>query len=123
MMSSSLAASAIPRTGDRALGRRGMWSRTGPMRERPLNENRMQASEHADQHGHGAAARRRRSVHLQLFVARFAKGAQRIGKAVDDRVSDPGECRILLGISIFSALSAAAMTLGDDSTRIRLSVA
>jgi hypothetical protein len=43
----------------------------------------------------------------------LAEGAQRIGEAVADRLSDPGEC----------ALSASAMTLGDDNTRIRLSVA
>jgi hypothetical protein len=74
----------------------------------------------------GGAATWARSIHLQFFMAGFAEGTQRIGGSVADRLSDPGKRSVLVGISVDDiriALSASAMTSGDDSTLIRLSVA
>ena len=48
--------------------------------------------------------------------ARFAEGAQRIREAVVDQLSDSGECRVLLGVSIDNH-SQCAVCLGNDLGR------
>jgi hypothetical protein len=35
---------------------------------------------------------------LELFVARFTEGAQRIQEAMPDRLPDSAECRVCVGI-------------------------
>jgi hypothetical protein len=54
-----------------------------------------------------------RSIHLQFFMAGLAEGTQRIGESVTDRLSDPGERRVFLGISIDDH-SQCFVCLGDD---------
>jgi hypothetical protein len=61
---------------------------------------------------------------LELFVARSTEGAQRIQEAMPDRLPDSGECRVFVGIDSDDDTqgAAAATSLGEDNTRIRLSV-
>jgi hypothetical protein len=63
-------------------------------------EVRTQAGVRAGQYDHGAAMCWSRSIHFQFFMAGFAEGTQRIGESAADRLSDPGERRVLHGISI-----------------------
>jgi hypothetical protein len=91
--------SCDPQNGGSRPVSKGMRGNRGPMHQQAAIEVRTQAGMRGGEHDSGAATCWARSIHLQFFMAGFAESTQRIGESVTDRLSDPGERCILVGIS------------------------